>query len=81
MRAWINIKDELPPLNRYVLIRHKLTNHFDSHDQLGVQYDVAKRRTAQEFGNNHRDYEWTTFGPMTYFGKDVDFWMEIERIP
>ena len=39
---WVKIEYELPPANKYVLIRHNKTNWYDSADKRGVQYCVAK---------------------------------------
>jgi len=39
---WISVKDKLPEPNKYVFIRHCLTNWKDPDHQSGVQYDVAK---------------------------------------
>lgn len=72
---WISVKDELPPLGRYVLIHHTRSTWKDSRDQDGVQYDVALREAARQ-----EAYQWVTFGPTTYFGQEIDFWMPIERI-
>ena len=34
-------------------------------------------QTGDEYGNNLRPYCWLSFGPDTWFGQDVDYWMEI----
>lgn len=35
-------------------------------------------RSCDEFGNNLVPYNWTTFGPMSYFGQDVVAWRFID---
>lgn len=44
---------------------------------------ISKRsstyKAEDEDGNNHRPYNWCTFGPSNYFGQEVDKWMEIPR--
>lgn len=96
---WIQIEDELPPENKYVLIRHNKTNLFDSDDQDGVQFCVAAMRKgisiaerkqlgptsirartycgADEDGNNRKPYNFTMFGPGSFFGQEVTHWMPI----
>ena len=41
--------------------------------------DPRKNRyqTGDVFGNNHVPYEFTEFGPSSYFGQEVDFWCEL----
>lgn len=36
-------------------------------------------RVSDEHGNNLKPYAWRTFGPSTYFGQEIDRWMEIQR--
>lgn len=35
---------------------------------------------ADEWGNNKRPYCWEAFGAATYFGQDVDYWMDVDRV-
>lgn len=37
-------------------------------------------RGEDEYANNLRPYQWVTFGPGTYFGQEVDYWMRIPDI-
>ena len=39
---WISVKDRLPDNNTYVLIHCDVDNWFDSDDQRGVKFRVAK---------------------------------------
>jgi hypothetical protein len=32
-----------------------------------------------EFGNNNVPYAWAQFGPDSFFGQNIDMWMEIPR--
>jgi len=36
--------------------------------------------SADEHENNKRPYWFSEFGPGSYFGQEVDFWMEIPRL-
>ena len=41
----------------------------------------ATVRPEEEYGNNHRPYKWQSFGPDTYLGQEVDYWMHIPSLP
>jgi hypothetical protein len=36
---------------------------------------------ADEGGNNMKPYAWRDFGPGDFFGQEVDYWMEIPKLP
>ena len=77
MTAWIETTEQLPPLNKYVVVRLNKKNWIDDDDPVNVYTDVAKRIKSKQEGNNKRDYQWNTFGPARYFGQEVDHWFEI----
>jgi len=35
---------------------------------------------ADEEGNNEKPYHWTEFGPGSYFGQEIDYWMDIPKL-
>lgn len=78
--SWISTKERLPKFDRYVLVHLVDQPWEDSDDPEGVFYKVVQRIPGEKEGNNLRDYEWDEFGTNTYFGQEVDFWMEIPRI-
>lgn len=40
----------------------------------------ATHRSCDEGNNNERPYCWHEFGPGGYFGQEVDYWCEFERL-
>ena len=45
--------------------------------------DIKKGKiycSADEWGNNERNYYWDAFGPNHFFGQDVLYWCEIPKI-
>lgn len=92
---WINVNNELPPNNNYVLIHLNKCNWHDNDDPNNLRYykiakfvrgitkeyrqknNIAIIRGEDEDGNNLKPYRWIEFGPGSYFGQEVDFWMQI----
>jgi hypothetical protein len=71
--------DDDPDGNRYFkvvkFIRGISTEERDKlldSDQRKVTY-----RSGDEGGNNKVPYTWNEFGPGSYFGQEVDYWMEL----
>ena len=86
--TWISVKDRLPEDKTYVLIHITWDNCFDSDDQRGVNIKVAKfvRKTPFQLINylqvsGDMPYSWQEFGPSSFRGKDVDYWMPISELP
>ena len=71
MSGWISVKDELPPANTYVLVHYSGGNHRDGHDQFGCECRVMKFVKDSNM--------WTTFGPGSLSGQDVDYWQLLPR--
>lgn len=92
---WVSVKDRLPEDGQRVLIRHT-RGTWIAHDPETVNYVVAKfvrGKTAEEckklgvytfadvHGNNLVPYRWDCFGPDSFFGQDVDYWMPLPKPP
>ena len=73
----IDVREVLPPLYKYVLAHINKYNWIDRDDPEGVYWKVVKRIPAKQYGNNKRDFEWTSFGPSKYFGQEVDYWVPL----
>lgn len=92
---WINVEDALPINNSYVLVYLKNMPWIDEKDKNGkrfykvVRFIKGKRSeeitniitSSDQWGNNLKPYCWKEFGPSTYFGQEVDYWMEIPLLP
>jgi len=72
--------ERLPPLNIYVLV-HYCGGNWISDDQDGAEWQVAQRREDINFCPNNRDnYEWCTFGALSMFGQNVDYWAFLPKL-
>lgn len=74
----INVEKRLPKEGQYVLAHLTLTNWHDKDDPGGNRYWVVVKFQKCDTGfNNLKPFEWSAFGPSTYFGQDVDYWCEL----
>jgi hypothetical protein len=81
---WIKCSEQLPPPNKYVLVILNKNNWRDGDDQEHVYYKVAKlvmNYTLSYEPNNEKPYNWREFGPSSYFGQEVDYWMPLPNKP
>ena len=69
---WISIKDQLPKLNKYVLIHIINRKWIDEDDPF---YKVASLH--KKYDNTFRFEE---FGPDCFTLDEVDFWLEIPKV-
>lgn len=78
-RGWIDVNEQLPPEDKYVLVHLNYNNWPDKADPEGVYFKVCKLQMCNGMykkPNNKRDFEWYDSGHF-HFGQDVDFWMNI----
>ena len=74
---WIKTTEKLPELGQFVLARHNLETWLD--DDPNVVCVVVKR-VPYYFpfpSNNLKPYTWEPFGPGSFNGQDIDWWLEI----
>ena len=74
---------ELPNDGQYVLVHIKNRLWTDPRDPFGVFWKVVRfvDRDERKFNpNNKKPYLWREFGPGTYFGQDVDYWIELPHV-
>lgn len=71
---WIKTKNQLPPLNQYVLARYNGKNWFDKDDQANVNCIVAK------FIEKDGSFVFNTFGPYTFRVDEIECWQTIEPL-
>lgn len=76
---WIRTTDRLPEFGRYVLARHNRGTWID--DDPNVNCVVVKRvPDYNQGGNNLMPYTWFEFGPDSFWGQEIDWWMEIPEV-
>ena len=70
------IKPELPPLGRYVLVHYCGGNWHNHEDQEGVLWCVARRVECRNQPNLPEGWGWN-INPGTYAARDIDQWCEL----
>ena len=83
IHGWIDVTDRLPQNRTYVLVRYTSGNWEDSDDQNGCVIKVMKFIETgydRHNPNNSKPYHWESFGPGSFFGQEVDYWMPIPTI-
>jgi len=69
-------KDEIPPLNKYVIIEHNRGSWHDKDDQENVNKVIAKY-TKRGIGKNGLVYYFKPFGPDEFREESVVFWWDL----
>ncbi len=73
---WISVEERLPELGQYVLAKHNRKSWVD--EDPNVNCVVVKRVPDKEImGNNEKPYQWIGFGTDSFWGQEIDSWMEI----
>lgn len=78
---WIDVKDRLPEIGRYVLARYNGGNWIDSSDPENVYTVVVKRKACVVGGNDREPYRYDTFGPGDFFSYQISHWMPLPPPP
>lgn len=76
MIDWISVAERLPAEGQWVLVY--LPNMPWTANGLIKAY-VCEFASVTPRGNNHRPYEWRSFGPAKFFGQDVSHWAELNK--
>lgn len=80
--TWISLKDQLPPVNTYVIIHLSNNTKFIDHDD-DPNYRIAKLKKYDTIFNNENIsfYRFEEFCQAHIFQiEEVDYWCKIERI-
>lgn len=81
MSNWKACKDELPPLDVYVLGYYSGGNHIDRRDDPNRVVVMRVRLGSRELNNQGADYRWNSFGAWMCYAHDISHWCELPSPP